>query len=294
MGFADDWGSVYNKGILAFTGRKKVAVHELEEVVKGTSALVTSLAALDRTDPAEGRPEEAAAKHKAFIAEQKKLAKAADKYAAVLDGAIAATDKILHAEAYRELKVLRKQLDLVVAKVESKAVSASKEYGKAQTKLSAEIQKTENKLRGEGLDDNQVNAEINYLRQQRLLVGWPALTKAALAKAAAAVPKIKADPTPATYKREMAAGGRDISQQMSNLIKLISDPKCPDSLSEQMAGLADHGANLAAFGNGDKREVAGNATAPEVLARIKEFAELTKALVPYYDRMVKYLSKHKL
>ena len=70
MGFADDWGTVYNKSILAFTGRKKVGVRELEDVVKGTSPLVKSLIVLDQNDPSIGEKAEHAKKLKAFVAER--------------------------------------------------------------------------------------------------------------------------------------------------------------------------------------------------------------------------------
>ncbi len=294
MSFADEWGKVYNKSILAFTGRNKVAVRELEDVVKKTSELVTSLTTMDQTDPSEGSMTERATRYKAFTAEQKTLKKATDKYAGVLDKAIKATDKDLHSEAYRELKVLRKHLDLVVAKVESRAVTCSKEYAKAQEKLSAAIDKAQQKLREQGADDEQVNAETDYLKQQRLLTGWPAMTKAALAKAVAAVQKIKADPSPDTYNVEMAAGARDMTQQMSNVIKLVTDAKCPASLVREMAGLSNHRTALADFGNGAKRQVVGTATQNEILAQLAEFSGLTKNMLPYYDKMVKYLSKHKL
>jgi hypothetical protein len=294
MGFADDWGAVYNKSILAFTGRNKVAVRELEDVVKGTGPLATALAGLDQNDPEQGKIAERPARYKAFVAEQKPMKKAGEKYAAVLDKAIKATDKDIHPEAYRELKVLRKHLDFVASKVETKAVKCSKEYDKAQTKLSEAIEKAQTKLREEGLDDAEINIETDFLKQQRALLGWPAITKTALAKAVVAVQKVKADPTPDTYKTAMDQGGRDMTQQMSNLVKLITDTKCPASLKRQVAEVSAYRQTLADFGNGAKRQVANDASREQVLAQVQEFSQLCKAMMPIYEKMVKYLSKHKL
>ena len=294
MGFAEDWGTVYNKSILAFTGRKKVAVRELEDVVKGTSPLVKSLIVLDQNDPSVGEKAEQAKKLKAFVTEQKNLAKAAAKYGATLDEALKKTDKDIHPEANRELKVLRKQLDLITSKVESKIASSSKEYAKAQEKAGAAIEKETAKLRAKGVGDMQIRVETNYLKQQRMLVEWPKMTKAALARAAATVQKIKADPTPTVYNAEMRAGGRDMTQQMVNLIKLVTDPKCPAALTQLMNGLAGYRAALTEFGDGDKRQISTTATKGEIVSQIKDFADITKAMVPYYDKMVKYLAKNKL
>jgi len=294
MGFTDDWGTVYNKSILAFTGRKKVAVRELEDVVKGTSPLVKSLIVLDENDPSVGDKAEQAKKLKAFITEQKNLAKAATKYGATLDEALKKTDKDIHPEANRELKVLRKQLDLITSKVDSRIASSSKDYAKAQAKAGAAIEKETAKLRAKGVDDMQIRVETNYLKQQRMLVEWPKMTKAALARAVATVQKIKADPTPTVYNKEMLAGGRDLTQQMVNLIKLVTDPKCPAALSQLMNGLAGYRAPLTEFGDGDKRQISTTATKSEVTSQIKDFADITKAMVPYYDKMVKYLAKNKL
>jgi hypothetical protein len=294
MGFADDWGKVYNKSILAFTGRKKVAVRELEDVVKGTSPLVKSLVVLDQNDPSTGSEKEKSAKHKAFVAEQKNFVKAAEKYGAILDGALKKTDKDMWPEAHQELKVLRKELDALTSKVDARATATSKEYTQAQQKVGAAITKTTEKLRAKGLDDMEIREETNYLKQQRMLVSWPKLTKAAITRAVSAVQKVKADSSAATYNAAMLDGGRDLSQQFVNLIKLVQDKKCPQEVKDLMDGLPGFRPTLTEFGDGAKRQIDGAATKNQVTAQIKEFADLTKAMVPYYDKMEKYLKKHKL
>ena len=197
-------------------------------------------------------------------------------------------------DAYRELKVMRKQLDLITRKVDNRISISSKEYAKAQDKIGAAIDKETNKLRDQGLDDMQVREETNFLKQQRMMVGWDKMTKAAIAKAVAAVQKIKADSTPACYNDVMRDGGRDLSQQFVNLIKLVQDRKCPQEIKDLMDGLPGFRPTLTEFGDGAKRQIAGTATKQEVIAQIKEFSELTKAMRTYFTKMEKYLKKHKL
>jgi hypothetical protein len=290
---ADSWGKVFNKSILAFTGRNKVAVRELEDVVKGTLGITKSMAALDQTNPAEGKLDEQNRRLKDFVAEQKTLIKEAAKYAAVLDKAIKATDKDIHPVAYRELKVLRAHLDWVLASVESKAATYSKAYTKAIEKTTEAIDKLESKMRREGAGDDEVKIGTNFLKQQKLLASFPTVGKAAFAKAATAVQAIKADPTPATYNASMLSGGRDLSQQMGNVIKLIAEDQCPQKLVAEMRGLSNYRALLAEYGDGAKRSIDLNATKEEILLRLKEFSGMVKDLLPYYEKMVKYLAKHK-
>jgi hypothetical protein len=189
---------------------------------------------------------------------------------------------------------LRKHLDLVVAKVQNRIVNYSKEYVKAQEKAKAKVDEATQKLRDKGVDEEQIKVETNYLKQQKLLIGWASMTKVALSKAFAAVQKIKADPSVATYGAEMNAGGRDVSQQFNNILKLVADSKCPKELVKEMAGLSGHRETLTAFGTGAKRTVPPTATQDEILTQVKEFSQLIKALMPYYDKMAKYLSEHKL
>lgn len=294
MGFADDWGNVYNKSVQSFSGRKKVAVRELDQVRDGTSALMESLAALDENDPTEGRQDEKAKRLKAFAAEQKKLAKVATKYGAALDAAIKKTDKDIWPEAYRELKVMQKKLDAITAKVESRLVTCSKEYVAEQRKLGEKITKTTEKERAKGATDDEVNKATAFLKQQRMMIGWTKLTKAALAKAIATAQAIKADPTAQTYNTEMWSGGRDLTQQMVNLIKLVQDPKCPKEVVKLMDGLPAHRNHLAEFGDGAKRKIDVNASKNQVETLNKEFSQLVKTMVPYFDKMSKYLTKHKI
>jgi hypothetical protein len=286
MSFADDWGKVYDKSIQAFTGRNNVPVPELKVVVRGTGDLVKSLVALDAINPDED--------HEAFVAGQKPLKKAADQYAEVLDTAIAATNKNDHPNAYREVKVLRKHLDLIVAKVASRAVTSSKKYDEKQTKITEKLEEKRKELIEQGKTDEEINKETDWLKQQRAIIGWPEMTKTALAKALAAVQKIKADPTPATYNTEMFAGGRDLSQQMSNVIRLMMDPKCPTKLTHAVMGLNLHEETLAEFGNGEKARISLEATPDQVTAQVREFSALVKEMVSYYDKLVAYLKKHKL
>jgi hypothetical protein len=302
---AEDWGEVYNKSTLAFAGPKKLGgnikfwTDFFKPVIEGTSALAKSLGVLDQNDPErpEFRTAEERKEHyKVYVEELKALKKAADKYATVLDKAIRETDKATWPDAYRELKVLRKQLEVVVAKAENWAATHSKEYAKADVKAYEKIRAVEDELRQQNLSDEEIKVELDYLKQQKLLLAFPTAAKSGLTKAAVLVQKIKADPTPATYNSEMGSA-RDMTQNMSNLVKLVSDDKCPRRLKQELAGLADHRAALAKFGSsepGNARQVPDDADRAAILELVKEFSQLTKAMMPYYEKTVKYLAKHKL
>lgn len=148
------------------------------------------------------------------------------------------------------------------------------------------------KLRGQGMDDQQIKVEVNWIKQQKMLLVFPSSTKVALAKAEAAVQKIKLKPTKAVYDKEMD-GARDLTQNMSNVIKSLGDKNCPAELAQKMRGLVAYKTDLAAFGNGAKRTVDAKKTEAEILAQLKEFSALVKAMKPFYDDMVKYLAANK-
>jgi hypothetical protein len=301
MKYAEEWRNVWNASIQAFTGRNKVTGREIEAVTSpGPRRLADSLKALDETDPEWARNEEKAAAHKKFHEEQRTFIDEANDYKTVLNDAIRATPKNTYPNAYRELKVLLRQLDLMVAKVHNKVVQYSEAYKKAQEKATAKLNKATQKLRSENADDTRLKAETNFLKQKKLLVGWGFLTKQGLAKAAVAVQKIKAAPaTPPTaaaetYNFEMDHAGREISQQFGNVLKLIRDTKCPQGLVREMAGLDALETDLKAFGNGAKRKVPLTAQKVAVLAQLKDFSKLVKNLTPYYNKMTTYLATHKV
>ena len=286
MAFKQDWETAYNKSIVSFTGRNKVGGtterSALEDVVKETTGLVGSMGKLDESNPGTSRDPQAAVK--VFGKELTgTFAKEKAKYDKFLDVAIKLIDKATWPQPYRDLKVLKTQLGLIAAKAEGAYESYSKETTKAKEKADTAIDKKKEELRKKGMDDNSINDETYLLKAKKLLLIFIPATKTAFAKAAAAVQQIKANPTPATYNTMMNAGGRDLSQQFLNLIKIVNDPNAKDwSLVKNMPDLSPFRGDLAAFGNGDKRTVANDASSQDVLNLTKEFSQMMKGLIPVY------------
>lgn len=296
MSYANEWGTVYNKSILAFTGRNKVAVRELENVVKGTSELVAALALLDQHEFATVRDEKEREKaHKAFgVALKKKFEPAKKKYMAVLDTAIDKTDKDLHPEAYREVKTMSAHLDWMAKKLVNDWTQATKALKAADAKAGKRVEKETNMAREQKLDDNQVKREVDYAKQLRSLVSFPTAIKQASARALVAIQAIKKEPTPAVYNNQIDKGGRNYTQQMSNLIKLSRDPKCPEKVVQLLAGLDAYATQLDAFGNGAKRSVPDTTSTQQIKVLITEYAKLFKDTLPYADKLAEHMKKHPL
>ena len=300
MSFHDEWGAVFNKSINAFTGRNKVQTQrggtELEDVVKGTNALMGSLKTLDGLNPAiVPEPKAKAATLKLFSKEMTgPFAGAAKKYNGVLDAAIKVTDKIVHPQAYRELKVLKTQLALMVAKVDSVYTTNAKDNLKALAKADEALKKETEAARGKGMSDDQVKDHVYLLKAKKLLLQYVPVANSAFAKAAAAVQKIKADPTPATYNRVMDDGGRDLSTQINNLYKITSDKNAADwALVKALPDLKPYSVKLSQFGSGEKRTVDNFVDADNILLLLKEFSALIKSLVPIHATAVTEIKKMK-
>lgn len=286
MAFKHDWETVYNKSIISFTGRNKVGGtperNALEDVVKETVGLVASMGRLDDSNP--GTSDDPATAVKVFGKELTgTFAKERAKYDKFLDVAIKLIDKAQWPQPYRELKVLKTQLNLIASKAEGALESYSKETTKAKEKADSALDKKREELRKKGMGDNQINDETYLLKAKKLLLIFNTATKTAFAKAAAAVQQIKADPTPTTYNAVMSSGGRDLSQQFLNLIKIVNDPKAKDwPLVKNMPDLSPFEDDLKAFGNGDKRTVANDASKQDVLTLTGEFSKMMKGLIPIY------------
>lgn len=299
MKFADEWGNVYNTCILEFTGRNGAVVRsvpEVSDVVNKSGPLMQSLVALDKSPPEKSSPSDPDFKagYKAYVTEQKKLITVANAYGVSLKAALVAlnTKEAEFPTAFRAVKTLAKQMNVVVMRAEARTTTLSKEVQKISDKINKKAESEVEKLRGQGMDDQQIKVEVNWIKQQKMLLVFPSSTKAALAKAEAAVQKIKLKPTKAVYDKEMD-GARDLTQNMSNVIKSLGDKNCPAELAQKMRGLVAYKTDLAAFGSGAKRTVDAKKTEAEILAQLKEFSALVKAMKPFYDDMVKYLAANK-
>jgi hypothetical protein len=293
--FANDWGKVYNKSIISFTGRNKVAVRELEPVVKGTAALVSCLVRLDNGDPSEidrfSKPKERAKSLAAYLKEIKgKFKPEVSKYRKLLEDAIAKTDKDLWPQPHKDLKAMLAQLNWVESAVESHAANMAKETIAATENIRKQIAEKEDALRKEGKTDQEVNAATNFLKQFKQLATFPAVSKTVTAKAAAALKIIKADPTGDVYNVNMEKGGRNYTQQVINLMKLYDEPDCPPDLKRILTGLSAYRAPLSEYGGGDKRSIDKAASKPFILGLLREYSDLVKVTLPYVENVARWVT----
>ncbi|MCF6285816.1 MAG: hypothetical protein L3K26_11550, partial [Candidatus Hydrogenedentes bacterium] len=104
----------------------------------------------------------------------------------------------------------------------------------------------------------------------------------------------KSDPTVATYNKEMNSGGRNYTQQVSNLIKLSKDSKCPPKVKAVLKGVEKYKTALDLYGNGDRRRIPDDTSDKDVMTYLKNFAKLLKETYPYAEDMMAYLKKHKM
>jgi hypothetical protein len=300
MKFVDEWGSVYNTCVVEFTGRNgaiATSVPQLKAVVENSGPLLTVLGALDNAlpeKPSPGSVKDFDKKYKVWCTEQTKLNSVANSYNVFVKAALVAL-KAREAEfpsAYRAVKVLAKSMNDIVFRAQKQTATLSSEVQKASAKIDAKVEKEQEKLRKQGMLDDAIKVELNWLRQQKMLMQFPTSFRAAHAKAEAIVQKIKLKPTKETYDKEMA-GARDMTQNMSNVIKLLADAKCPDDLKQAVNGIAAHKPQLDAFGNGPKKTVGADKTKDQILAQLKEFSTLIKAMSPFAESLGRYLAGKK-
>ena len=221
--FTKKWGDGFNKHVQPLQGKGSPHTPEVMSVAKDTAPLVKALVAIDKTDPTTKNPgKERDALHKGLEKEFKNFKAAAAKYGKTIDIALKNTDKGLHKDAYRAMKSMKAHLEHIEASVEHHLVTSSKEQMKAQEKMSDRIDKETKKARDKGLDDKAVNQEVDYSKQIKQLIQFSTQVKTVATNAKAAVQSIKSDPTPATYNAVMDKGGRNYTQQFSNLINCKS------------------------------------------------------------------------
>lgn len=293
--FAKLWGDEYNKCSQPLQGKGSLRTVESRTVLEGTGPLLKCLVAIDKADPIPVRdPKEREKVHGVLVKELKSFKTEAAKYGKAIDAALKTTSKDTHKDAYRALKSLRAHLDVVVTKIEHHANVTSKDTQKALDKAGERTDKEYEAARKKGLSDEQVNEEVDYAKQLKSLVQFSTAAKSAVARAKAAVQAIKSDPTPATYNQEMDTGGRNYTQQISNLVKLSKDSKCPPKVKALLNGIDGYKNELDAYGNGAKRRVADTATPADINKLLKEYVQLVKDTYPYAESLMDYLKKHKL
>ncbi len=292
--FAKTWGDEYNKCAQPLQGKGSTRMPEQLAVVGGSGPLLKALVGVDKNDSSVLRAgKEREAMHKTLGKEVKNFKSAAAKYGKLIDVAVKKTGKG-EKDAYRALKKLRAHLDNVDAMIEHHWTSNSKALDKANEKAGKRIDKERDAAYKAGKSDTEVNEDTDYAKQLRSLVQFPTAVKAAYTKAKSAVQSIKSDPTVATYNKEMNSGGRNYTQQVSNLIKLSKDSKCPPKVKAVLKGVEKYKTALDLYGNGDRRRIPDDTSDKDVMTYLKNFAKLLKETYPYAEDMMAYLKKHKM
>lgn len=194
------------------------------------------------------------------------------------EGQAKAALKACSPDVYRSVKVLKTELEAIAARAVQNWESFDKQD--ETDKINATGNKKVSKI-----DDDQERKQAKLVVNAKaaLLTFSPKL-KSALAKAIAAIQKIKGDPTPATYNSEMNNAGRDVSQNVANIRKWQAHPEIREMKAVKAmpsaAALADA---IAEFGDGAKRSIDATATQVDVLNRLKEFSALVKEINTTYS-----------
>ena len=129
------------------------------------------------------------------------------------DGQYPASLKELAPIAYRSARLLKTEIEAITAR----AVSDWEQYDK-QDKANQILAK--GKAKTDKIADDQERKDAKEVANaKQALLTFASKLKAAVAKGAASVQKIKADPTPQTYNHEMNDAGRDLSQNIVNIEK---------------------------------------------------------------------------
>lgn len=186
--------------------------------------------------------------------------------------------KILAPIAYRSTKLLKTEVEAIAAR----AVSNWEQYDK-QEKANEIIRKGKEKTE-KIADDAARNHAREVSNAKAALLTFAPKLKSAVAKGAAAVQKIKADPTPKTYNEQMNSAGRDLSQNIVNIDKWRKHPDIFNKFKEVQA-MQDPGniaGRIAAFGNGPRRTVDAHAMQQHILAELKDYSAILKDVVRVY------------
>ncbi len=288
------WMDDYNKCCIPLQGKGAKKLPEHLAVVRGNLGVDAALKKVDANDPfSKNAGKERDAIHKVLEKEVKGYEAEAAKYKKLIDAALKVTAKT-EKDAYRALKKLAAHLDLITAQIVHHMTTYSKESTKATAKADARVEKETKAAQKKGLSDDDVKKEVDYAKQLKSLSQFPTAVVTAYAKAKVTVQNIKSDPTPATYNKEMEAGGRNYTQQLGNLIKLSKDSKCPPDLKVILKGIDAYKGAVDAYGNGPRRKIADDTSEKNVLDFLKGFARLVKESYPFATEMKEYLKNHKL
>lgn len=310
--FAKSWGDTYNKANVVFskdintankTDRKLGgALKTLLEDANRPIGFVSALDVLDKQDLFAGNAKaeaELPAKIKSFKAALDKVEAEKKKYVKVLDDAIKLKPTIkdkngydlptpikdAYPDTYRQLKIMQTEVEAVFQRA-SNLLTDALNHAKV-----AKIQAEKNKAMDKAPKGEEGNAAVKAISNEAVLktalLKFAPSFKSAMAKGAGVIQKIKASPNVATYNAEMNNGGRDISQNLLNLVKIKADAKFKGTtLAKKLPDPGQMARDIIPFANGDKRNLPLTATEQDVKQALTEFTALYKQIATSYADVI--------
>jgi hypothetical protein len=310
--FAKSWGDIYNKANVVFskdinTANKADrsqggALKLMLEDANRPLGLVAALDVLDKQDLFAGNAKaeaELPAKIKAFKTALDKVETEKKKYLKVLDDAIKLKPTIkdknglmlpsplkdVYPDTYRQLKIMQAEVEAIFQRA-SNLLTDALNHAKV-----AKIQAEKNKAMDKAPKGEEGNAAVKAISNEAVLktalLKFGPSFKSAMAKGAGVIQKIKASPDVATYNTEMNNGGRDISQNLLNLVKLKADAKFKGTaLAKKLPDPGQMAKDIIPFANGDKRNLPSTATEKDVKQALAEFTALYKQIATAYADVI--------
>jgi hypothetical protein len=283
----DDWNKLTDKPLALIQDRKYKALPGRDDVVAAISRMFKATTSQDTCDPQEA-PRGSKATEKDNMKTRNEMfgknlvlfKKDGAKMVASLKLMLAATSKATEADLYRNLKIVITGSEAFVARMEQHAATWSKKA--KDDKSWDEVQEIKDPIDKKAAQDMRA-LEIS-LRDLK------ASLNASLRKALAVVQRIKADPTPATYKTEMDKGGRDLYMSLVAAQKIKADTKLGvtskakkiPSPGTQLNDIKQYGESAGLY-----RTLPDNATANQVQDQVKQFNQLVKLIATNYAGFLK-------
>jgi hypothetical protein len=311
--FATEWGATYNKANIAFskdinTGyngdrTRGAMLKRLLADALNTAAVANALAALDKIDLGSGSAKQKAAQpaniktYKAVLAKfESEKTKSVKEFEDASKLKVTVKDKngyelptemkTAFPDTYRQLKILQTEIKAIAARAANALAGAL--TAEKQDKIEAEKNKAKSKVTGA---DDAANAKLaviaNEAAMKTFLLKFGPSFKSSMAKGAAAIQKIKANPDLATYNKEMNDAGRDISQNLVNIAKLQADAKFKSTkLAKALPKPGPLVASITPFANGARRNLPPTATAADIKAALADFTALYKKIAAAYADVI--------